>query len=389
MNNSQVIQVLFADDNPDKVQGVTKLLHFEPDIHVVGQAGTVTEALEMAERLKPDVVLMDPRLPPSNGFGATRDLVKANPRVKVIMLSMENDPEAVRGAMRAGAVDYIWDYIKDDRLVRAIREAGVNQEPPPPPATLPEEEGKLIAVFTPRGGAGVTTLAVNLALALNTKEVPAVLVDADLQFGDVCAFLNLQPRVTIVDIAGHAEGLDEDMIRDVLLFHESGLPVVAAPVAPELADEVSLAGFLGVLQALRRSFGYVVVGAGSYLSEIILNVLEEADVVVSVVLPDIPSIKDARLLLDLFFKLDLPREKLALVMNKMSKNDKINLDKVSESLSHPIMAQIPFDLTAVQGAINRGKPLMTDEKARALRLPLLELAGKLKEQLLTVETEEA
>jgi pilus assembly protein CpaE len=400
MSDSKPIQVLFADDNESKVDGVTRLLGFENDIRVIGHARSQSELLEVCPELQPDVVLMDPGLPPSDGFEATRRLLAEDPLAQVVMLSLENDAEGVRNAMRAGAADWVSNYINGDKLAIAVRNAAskgermqkVTGKLPPLEQVLPAQsgvEGKLIAVFTPRGGAGVTTLAVNMALALNTADSPAALVDADLQFGDVCAFLNLQPRLSVVDMTAQAEALDDELMRELLLSHESGLRVAAAPVAPELADDVTPAGLAAVLRALRRSFPYVVVDAGSYLNDIALTVLEEADLVVSIVLPEIPSIKNARLLLDLFYKLDLPREKVALVMNQMDKREAITVEKVSDNLKHPVIAEIPFDRVAVKDAINRGRPLICDEKTHPLIKPLLALADEVKEKLLAPEAEAA
>ncbi len=399
MSENPPIQVLFADDNDSKVEGVTRLLHFESDIRVVGHAHSAPEAIEMMENLKPDVVLMDPGLPPDDGFVATRQLLSAHPFAQVILLSLDNDPEGVRNAMRAGAADWVSNYINGDKLAIAVRNAAEKGQRlhkatgrlPPLEQVMPAHngpEGKIIAVFAPRGGAGVTTLAVNMALALNTPETPAALVDADLQFGDVCAFLNLQPRLSVVDMTAQADSLDDELMRELLLSHESGLRVAAAPAAPELADDVTPAGLLAVLRALRRSFGYVVVDAGSYLNDIALTVLEEADLVVSIVLPEIPSIKNARLLIDLFFKLELPREKLVLVMNQMDKREAISAARVSDNLKHPVIAEIPFDRDAVKDAINRGRPLITDQKTHPLTRPVLALVGEVKEKLLATQAEE-
>jgi pilus assembly protein CpaE len=400
MAESESIKVLFADDNDSKVEGVTRLLHFESDIRVIGHARSGPEALEMLGDLKPDVVLMDPGLPPKDGFQTTRELISSDPLAQVVMLSLESDAEGVRSAMRAGAVDFVSNYINGDKLAQAVRNAAqrgerlhhVTGQLPPLEQVLPAQagpQGKVIAFFAPRGGAGVTTLAVNMALALNSSESPAVLVDADMQFGDVCAFLNLQPTVSIVDMTMQAESLDDELIRELLLSHDSGLRVVAAPVAPELADDVTPSGLSAVLRALRRSFAYVVVDAGSYLTDSALTVIEEADLVVSIVLPEIPSIKNAKLLLDVFFKLDLPRDKLVLVMNKMDKREAISRERVSDNLKHPVIAEIPFDREAVKGSINRGQPLITDQKTHPLMRPLLGLAGEIKEKLLAPEEVEA
>ena len=400
MTDSNVIQVLFADDNQTKVDGVTRLLHFEQDIRVVGQAHSTDQAIELVTSLKPDVVLMDPGLPPTDGFDATKAIISADPFAQVVMLSLESDAEGVRLAMRSGAVDYVSNYINGDRLAQSVREAAARRERlhkatgKLPALQAPAQlnagrNGKLIAVFAPKGGTGVTTLAVNLALALTTPEAPTVLVDADLQFGDVCAFLNLQPRLTLVDMTASTETMDDETLHEMLLVQESGLRVAPAPLAPEMADEVTVPGFTSLLAALRRSHEYVVVDAGSYLNDIALTVLEESDLVLSVIVPEIPSIKDTRLLLEVFHKLDLSRDKLVLVMNQVDRREVIRADRVSDNLKHPVIAEIPFDREGVKDAINRGRPLLTDEKTHPLTRPLLALVGEIKERLLQPEAEEA
>jgi pilus assembly protein CpaE len=400
MTDTGVIQVLFADDNQTKVDGVTRLLHFEQDIRVIGHAHTAAQALELLAALKPAVVLMDPGLPPTDGFDATRAMVSADPLVQVVMLSLESDAEGVRQAMRSGAVDYVSNYINGDRLAQAVREAAARGKRlhtatgklpalEAPAQHDPGRSGKLIGVFSPKGGTGVTTLAVNLALALHTPEAPTVLVDADLQFGDVCAFVNLQPRLSIVDLCTPAVAMDDETVKEMLLMHESGLRVAPAPLAPELADEVTPAGFSALLESLRRTHAYVVVDAGSQLTDTALSVLEDSDLVLSVILPEIPSIKNTRLLLEVFFKLELPREKLVLVMNQVDRKEAIRADRVSDNLKHPVIAEIPFDREGVKDAINRGKPLLTDEKTHPLTRPLLALVGEIKQRLLEPEAQEA
>jgi Flp pilus assembly CpaE family ATPase len=115
------------------------------------------------------------------------------------------------------------------------------------------------------------------------------------------------------------------------------------------------------------------------------EVAEEADLVVSLLLPEIPSIKNSRILLDLFGKLDLPREKLLFVMNQVERRESISAERVSEHLGHPVAAELPFDLDSVKGAVNRGDPLVRDEKSGALYQPLLDLTGEVKERLLELE----
>jgi pilus assembly protein CpaE len=396
MVDDNVIRVLFADDNNTKVDGVTRLIHFEPDIRIVGSAVSLAETLEMYQSLEPDVVLMDPALPDTNGFQATLTLRDQDPLAQVVMLAMDATKDGVRQAMRVGAFDFVDNYIQDDKLAQVIREAAQERQRmkkatgqlPPLEQVLAESngpEGRVIAVFSPKGGVGVTTIAVNLALALHDEQSPVALVDGDLQFGDVCAFLNLQPRYSLADLAAQAEALDDELIAEMALQHESGISVVPAPLSPEQADDVTGEGLVEVLASLRRRYAYVVVDMASYLNEVSLAILEHADLVLSVLVPEIPSIKNARLLLDLFYKLELPRERLIFVMNQMDRRESISVERVADNLKHPVVGELPFDRAAVKTAINKGRPLLGEERSNELYQPLMALVGEVKEKLLEVE----
>jgi pilus assembly protein CpaE len=236
---------------------------------------------------------------------------------------------------------------------------------------------------------GCTTLAVNIALALNSQDTPTVLVDADLQFGDVTAFLNQQAHYSIVDIAAQADDLDEELLDEVLLLHEeSGLRILPAPPRPELADEVHAEDISKALKMLKDLFAYVIVDTASYLDDIALAALEASDLIVTIAVPEIPSIKNARFFLDTMAELSIPRERILLVMNQVNRRDSITAEKVAGNLGREVVAEIPFDREAVKGAINHGKPLIRDKKTHPLVGQILNLVGEIRERVVNGALEE-
>jgi len=180
--------------------------------------------------------------------------------------------------------------------------------------------GKIIVVYSPKGGVGSTTVATNLGVILHSNETPVVLVDGNLQFGDLAIFVNEQGKNSIVDLAPRVDELDREVIESVLINHAaSGVKILAAPTRPEYAENVSGDQFSKVLQYLKRMFSYVIVDCSSYLTDITLAALDISDVIILLTTQEIPAIKDARLLLDLLTVLNIERERVLFVLNKYDK----------------------------------------------------------------------
>src|SRR3972149_1769515 len=251
------IRILIVDAIAETRENIRKLLQFESDMEVVGGARTGGEAIDLARETQPDVVLMDINMPDMDGLSPTKAVLGDVPYAQIVILSVNNEPDYMRRAMLAGARDFIAKPPSPDELISTIRlvserardqkkriEKDKGRKEPP---DVPGDEafrrpsrpaGKAIAVYSAKGGVGVTMLATNLAVGLHTEETPAVLVDSCLQFGDVSVFLNLQVKNSIADLAARAEELDNDVVDEGLMTPECGLRVLAAPQRPGMAEDV-------------------------------------------------------------------------------------------------------------------------------------------------------
>jgi len=242
--------------------------------------------------------------------------------------------------------------------------------------------GKVIMVYSPKGGVGTTTLAVNLAVALNNSETNVALVDAKLQYGDVGIFMNEQGKNTILDLAPRADELDQEVVESVMIKHAaSGVRVLAAPPRPEQAEHVSADQFSKLIRRLRQIYAYVVIDTSSALTDITLSALDTCDVLVLVVSQDIPAIKNARLFLDLLQSLGIQRERVAFAMNKYDRRISITPEKVGENLKLPVAGAVPLDERVVIPSVNRGVPFMVDNRNQPCARAVMELAANLRAQL--------
>jgi len=405
---SETIRVLIVDDIAETRENLRKLLSFDPLIAVVGAAGSGAEGIALANELRPAVVLMDINMPDMDGITATELITNDQPAIGVVMLSVQGETDYLRRAMLAGARDYLIKPPSGDELMNTIhrvyemgkaRAAVIGSVPPAASAQADREglrdgnSGRIVAVFSPKGGVGCTTLAVNLAIALQQmpdSDRKVVLADGNLQFGDVGVMLNLSPGRSIIDLLSQIEDMDRDMLNSVLTPHGSGIKVMLGPPRPEAAEAVvggtSTDGLGGhsplslVLDELRNEFDIIVVDVGSQLDDVSLAVFDAATLIVLVVVPTIPSIKSARLFLDVARQLDYPSDKVVLVVNNVDRRAGIRVEQIERAMI-PVFAQIPRDDPSVLSAVNRGAPIVLRDRSRPIAQSMFAFAERVNDVL--------
>lgn len=391
------IRVIIVDDIAETRENIRKLLQFENDVEVVGVARTGREGIEVAKETEPDVVLMDINMPDMDGITATEIIRRDIPFTQIVMLSVQGDPNYMRRAMLAGARDFLTKPPTVDELIAAIQRAGrmAHDERAKISSRTSTAaggaistgatgvtNGRVIVVYSPKGGTGCTTIAINLGVALHNEETPVALVDGSLQFGDIAVFLNEQGKNSVADLAPRADELDPEIIEEVMITHaRSGIKILPAPSRPEYAEDITGDQFYKILQYLRRLFSYVIVDTSTAISDVTLSAIDAGDLTILLTTQDIPSIKNARLLLDLVDALGIKRSRILFVMNRFDKRIGITPEKVGESFKHEIVSVLPADERVVVPSINRGVPFMLNEKSRPISKAILSLAEIVRQRL--------
>lgn len=219
--------------------------------------------------------------------------------------------------------------------------------------------GKVIVVTAPKGGVGKTTLSTNIALILAAvRPHETVLVDLDLQFGDVAEALALQPTRSIADAITSAASRDVLLVKHALTVHSSGLLVLSAPASPVAADRIAASGVSLVLRQLVHEYAYVVVDTAPGLSEHTLAAIDEATDVISITSPDITSVHGLAKELSVLRELDMLPNSHHVVLNMMSRRSARRRD-IESMLGDAISLEIPRT-NAVERSTNRGVPVVTD-----------------------------
>ena len=407
MPAQEKIRVLIVDDIAETRENIRRMLQFDTNIEVAGTARTGREAIEQSLATKPDVIIMDINMPDMDGITATQEVKKKLPFVQVVILSVQSDPSYMRRAMLAGARDFLTKPPMIDELTDAIRRAGVmaHEERKKaassfssgpvdvgggPVQSKPSSPlGKVIVVYSPKGGTGRTTIATNLAIALRAEENKVALVDGNLQFGDVAVFLNEQGKNTILDLAPRADELDTDIVQEVMVNNRiTGIDILAAPPRPEMADKVTGDQFSKLIDFLRHIYSYVVIDTGSYLTEAVQAALDISNIILLVTTQDIPSIKNCNLFLTLADASGLKRSRIMFIMNRYDKRIAISPERVGESLRQEIVLALPNDERIVSNAVNRGIPFMIDNKIQPIGKSIQQLVDLIKEKVTKLENTE-
>jgi pilus assembly protein CpaE len=385
---SDRIKVLIVDDIPETRDHLTKLLGFESDVEVVGAAAGGPEAVEMAASVKPDVVLMDINMPGMDGITATEKLAAEVPTAAVIMMSVQGEADYLRRSMLAGAREFLVKPFSSDELTASIRQVWTREKDKQSryaPVAAPVEASRngsgepasVVAVFSPKGGVGRTTISVNLAVAAAQDGKRVALVDSSFQFGDVGVLLNLNPRnKSIADLAGELQaGEQYDSLDGFLVAHSSGVRVLLAPPTPEQAELINPAAVKQVLEALRSENDLVVVDCPSSFNETTIAVLDEADMILTLLTLEITSVKNMRLFLEVCEQLGYGPEKIRLVLNRADSTLGIRVADVEHSIGRKVDHTIVSDGRSVVYALNRGVPFFLSNREAQVSQDIARLAA--------------
>jgi pilus assembly protein CpaE len=386
------IRVLVVDDIPETRDHLTKLLGFESDIDVVGSAASGREAVDIAVRLSPDVVLMDINMPDMDGITATEQLSASAPGVAVVMMSVQGEADYLRRSMLAGAREFLVKPFSSDELTASIRQVSAREREKAsrmqvvPVASAASgggtttnesgEPGLVVAVFSPKGGVGRTTVAVNLAVAAATElGKRVVIVDGSFQFGDVGVLLNLNPRSkSIADLIPELDAGELDSIDTFLIDHTAGIRVLLAPPTPETAEMITAAGVKKVLETLRLNHDLVVVDCTAFFNDTTLAILDSADVILTMLSLEITSIKNMRLFLEVAEQLGYESGKVRLILNRADSALGIRVADVEHSIGRKVDETIVSDGRSVVYALNRGVPFFLSNREAQVSQDILRLA---------------
>lgn len=390
MSTGNRIKAVIVENIPQVQKRFEKLLGLIEDVDIINVVSSAQDATEIVNVSRPDVLLIDVNLPDMNGIQFAEIIRRDHPAIQVIIISQDRFGETVLQALRTGASDFLTHDVSINELTSAIHRAGelATEERR---KSLPRGEvdsigikreiitdysttGKIITVYSPKGGTGATTVAINLAVALRDTESTVALIDGNMQFGDVGILLNEVTNFSILDLVERIYELDKKILDDVMVLHKSsGIHILAAPPRPELAEKVTGNAFTSILEYLREIFDYIIINTSSYITDPCLAALDAAEVIILVTTQEISAIRSTHSFLDLWDVMGLRKDRILLTLNRYQKQRTITPEKISERLKMPIPVTIVEDETTVYRSLNLGIPFMVDRGDTAVAKSIQEI----------------
>jgi len=400
VTQTQQLVVLIIDDDAlaiRKIEAYCASSGYRPKHVAPTSAGP-----EMILPLQPDLILL--KVLPAALDGALavcHALTTHLPLAPVIMYGAAPDTSALQQSMAAGARRFLTAPFSRETLLRAISETRAQTQHAPSaalPATVAaastpasvagvedsSKRGKLITVFSPKGGVGTTTLAVNLAVGLRARGKRTVLVDANITCGNVGVFLNINPKSSILELVLSGYYSDPRMVAGHLLQHQqTGLSVLLSPLQPEQSELVTPDHLRAVLTALQDQFDYVIVDTAASYEERVLAVLEMATTIMVPVAPDLAAVRNLTAFLRVSKLLGHDPEKVQLVLMRANSVPPAHVKEIENYLSRPFDHHVVSDGRRATEAINEGTPVVLRHRESRLATDLLALVDRLEGPLPT------
>jgi pilus assembly protein CpaE len=337
--------------------------HLGSGVAVMPSLDSVRRHLERDSGI--DVVVLGSGVEPDAGFRFADLMRISRPSLGVVLVRKRVDTALLADALRAGVREVVAErdlaalmpaVHRAQHVAKAIREQ-TGQEEQEPGQLL----GRMVTVFSAKGGCGKTTIATNLAAAIADKGRRNVcLVDLDLAFGDVAIALQLFPSHTIADVVPMSDSLDAPGLLALLTQHSPGLAALVAPLDPGSAEKVPAEAVGNVLHLLRETFDYVIVDTPPAFTDHVLAAFDESDILVLLATLDVPALKNLKLTLETLELLNYSKDHWRVVLNRADSKVGLSLPEVEKTLRVPIIGQIPSS-RAVPASVNRGVPIVTEE----------------------------
>jgi pilus assembly protein CpaE len=362
---------IFVTGSCDGLDQLREALERHAEIELVGTSVAVTESAGVLTGGHLEVILHGTRSStlPADEIATIRE----HTRTPIILLASGEASVLLEEALEADVSDVLLLPQMTENVVFAIRKAGRSKLRPAPSAT-PTRRGRIVTVFSPKGGTGKTVTSTNLAAAFAKFEGKrTLLLDLDLQFGDAAIMLGLEPEKTIYDLVVAPGELDSEKLAGYTTRHPSGLDILPAPVRPEDAELVTETKLSRLLEVARESYDVIVVDTSPFFHGPMLATLDRTDELLLVCGLDVPTLKNVRLALQTLELLAFPQNRIRVVLNRANSKVGMKRSEVEGALEVKVRFEVPSD-RAVPIAVNRGNPAVLAESGADFSKAIREMA---------------
>ncbi len=368
-------RVLPITSNPLVKESVVSALEASTDYFLIDANAAIEDhILDVIVSLQPDFILLDFEYDRVDALTLIDSITLQFPEIVVIVLLPQSEIAQSNNIILAGARAFLLEPFTQTNLLETlgrVKELIARTTVSPVESSAAQQPAGTqgtVVVFSPRGGAGCTSVAINLALAMFEKmKEEMLLVDGKLQFGHLDVMLNLRTQNTISELIAHVGALDETLIRDVVTEHVSGLKLLPAPPSISAAQGIRAEDLYTLVTHLQSVFQNIIIDGGNFLNENAVTFMDASSKVILVINPDIASLRDAAQFFDVCRTLAYPKEKILVLVNQYDKRDGLSLDDIEKSLQVKIFGTIPWDHRIAINSINRGVPVTLQRQNSNLR----------------------
>lgn len=352
MNSTPTVVIVHRDEYE---RGQLRTALEALSVQIAGERTELRAGLALAHQVRPSILIMELAQPVDESLFVASQFKNEHPECAIFLVTEVFDPETLLRALRAGAQEVLRKPLDRAALREAVERVTRQQ------AKKSGSSGSrgVITVFSNKGGAGVSTIATNLAISLKRMAGREVaLADLDVHSGDAAFMLGLSPTRSLGDVLAAAK-IDSASVHDAIIKHDSGLHVLSQPELLDQVDGFSATHASAVLDILSSTYDLVVVDSPHVFNDLTLEVFDRSSTILLVCEPSIPSVRAARRSLEIFHKLNfmVTSDRVRLVVNRRSDHSAINLPQIEETLGLPLFGSVTNDYAAVSMAINVGKPL--------------------------------
>ncbi len=352
----QHTHIVLIDLDEQSCETTTAILQEISDTILHVENHNLNKGYHLVEEFHPGIIILN--LYPSQDiiFNFAYKLTKNFPGSALFVTAKSSDSEVVIQAMRAGAREFLCKPLNPDELKNAVRGVISAQKQS---LSDYDNQGKVISFFGSKGGVGTTTMATNAACSLlqHTKK-DILLLDLNLQRGNVALMLDIKRPFSIRDMVGHLDNIDLPVLKKMLCTNNTGISVLSAPNRIEEAEVVTVEHFEQILMLLKKIYDYIIIDTGPVLDDITLRALDDSEFVILVCLLDVSSVYNAKRCLELFRKLNYPGNKVMLTVNRYSSLDDLDFHSMEDLFGCPVTWRIPnCDPKQMTASVNKGIPV--------------------------------
>lgn len=366
------ISVVIIDSDTESLNSMVRYIkNMVGSATVEGAAASFEGGFELIHKKRPAVVIMEIGNDIDLSIERISQILNRFPQVSIFTTSEDKSSETILRVMRAGATEYLLRPVVDTDLANALQKVGRLWFTKVAPEL---DAGRIYTVFSPKGGVGVTTIAINLAVDIyEATKKPTILVDMDLNAGDVTTFLNMKPTYTISDVTANISRLDKSFLQGVIAKHELGIFVLAEPQRVEEGVSISSAEVDKVLSLLRKMFTYVIIDAET-VSDRTTTAFRMSDIVLLIFYMSLPGIRNMKRYLSYFERMGLGKDRVKIIANRYLKKGEITIEDTEKALNYPLYSVIPNDYATAMSCMNKGIPLKVGAPKSQISTAIKELA---------------